>query len=99
MTSARLSLEVIRFILEALSDGRLTRASACCLITPWVEGDLQADALVEDIAQTIHGLDVVRGQDGLDRHESQGGRGTHVVDDDAVEQLLRTLLARLEESA
>lgn len=94
MIGEQLAGEEIVVIFEPLPEGRMTQAFACCLVTPL--GRKRADTLAEDFAQPIHGLDVLRGEDGLDRHESHGTSGTHVVDDHAMRQLLLKFLARLK---
>lgn len=65
-----LTAQALTFLVDALLDGRLSRAAACRLVVPWVEGSSRAEPLLEELAQTIHGLDVVRGDDGLERHRS-----------------------------
>ncbi|MCL2541547.1 MAG: hypothetical protein FWE71_03695 [Nocardioidaceae bacterium] len=92
----RLTSHALAFLVDALLDGRLSRAAACRLVTPWVEGDALAEPLHEELAQTLHGLDVVRGDDGLERHQSHGATGDLVVDESTMTRALRTWLDRLD---
>lgn len=65
-------------------------------MTPWVEGSFPLDPAIEDVAQTVHGLGIVRGADGLERHQSQGAIGDYVVTEDDFIKRVEAWMARLD---
>jgi hypothetical protein len=83
--------------LTSLKEGGTSRAEACLEVAPWIEGSFPIDAALEAVAQTIHGLDIVRGPDGLDRHQSQGGVGHLVISEEEYMRRITSWIIRLED--
>jgi hypothetical protein len=75
----QLTRDVLAFILSGLVEERIHPAVACSLVAPWVAGgEVSDEPMVEWIAQSIHGFDMVTLPDGLVAHQSDGAAGTLV---------------------
>ena len=63
-----LTVDTVELVMRMLINGVIDRTVAGRLVAPWVEGDLPSSPTAESGAQTIHGLDVVRDEDGRESH-------------------------------
>ena len=67
-TEPLLTDDTIELVMRLLLTDAIDRTVACRFVAPWVEGVLPSAGTAESGAQTIHGLDVVRGTDGRETH-------------------------------
>lgn len=90
-----LTEDVVELVMRLLLAGEIDRIVACQFVTPWVEGELPSTKLAESGAQTIHGLDIARDDEGRQFHprRSEANPSFEVDSAELIRRCQRWLLA------